>query len=216
MSVRATGEPGRLPLRPVSHAFFARPSLLVARDLLGCILVRDSAEGRTTGMIVETEAYGMDDPGSHAFRGRTQRNAPMFEGPGRAYVYFSYGMHWMLNAVTDRDGHPGAVLIRAAEPLDGIELMRARRASSAKAPRRLADRDLARGPGRLAQAFAIGADMNRVDLTRPPLYVCMGERFPEEAVGSGPRIGLGAAQDGRTWRFWVRGNPNVSGPGEKG
>jgi len=203
-------------LRPVARSFFARPVLDVARDLIGCVLVHDSADGRVAGSIVETEAYGVDDPGSHAFRGPTPRNAPMFEAPGRAYVYFTYGMHWCFNAVTDRTGVPGAVLIRAVEPIEGIDLMRARRLSGAKSPRRgVRLRDLARGPARLTQAFGIGPEHNRTDLTRPPLFIGMGERFPDDAVRATPRIGLGAAQDGRRWRFVVSGSSYASGPSSR-
>ena len=192
-----------LPLRPLARAFFARPVIEVARDLLGCILVHDSPQGRTTGMIVETEAYAADDPASHAYRGRTERNAPMFEDPGHAYVYFTYGMHFCLNAVTDRNGHASAVLIRAVEPLEGTELMRARRGA-------VRERDLARGPGRLTQAFGIAREQNRADLTKPPLMICAGERLPYTAARATPRIGLGALQDGRLWRFAVKDSPWVS------
>lgn len=195
-----------LPLRPVARAFFARPVLEVARDLLGCVLVRESAEGRVAGVIVETEAYSESDPGSHAFRGRTARNAPMFEAPGRAYVYFTYGMHFCVNVVTDADGHAGAVLLRAVEPIEGADVMRARRGGE-----KVRDRDVARGPARLTQAFAIGREQNRADLTLPPLYICAGERLPVRSVRATPRIGLGRAQDGRRWRFVVHGSPWVSG-----
>jgi len=192
-----------LPLRPLARAFFARPSLEVARDLIGCLLVHDALDGRTVGAIVETEAYGAADPGSHAYRGMTPRNSPMFEQPGFAYVYFTYGMHFCFNAVTDRDGTAGAVLIRAVEPLEGLELMRERRGG-------IRDRDLARGPGRLTQAFGIGREQNRDDLTAPPLYLCPGERLPYRMIESTARIGLGASQDGRRWRFAVRNSPWVS------
>ena len=193
---RATAADGsRLPLRPLVRSFFARSTLVVARDLIGCLLVHDSPEGRIVGRIVEAEAYMHDDPGSHANRGQTPRNSPMFEEPGRAYVYFTYGMHFCLNAVSHAPGVPGAVLIRAVEPLVGADLMRARRG------RAIRDRDLARGPGRLTQAFGLGREHNRLDLTRKPLYICAGERYPEEAVKAGPRIGLGSTQDGREWRF---------------
>jgi len=192
-----------LPLRPLARRFFARPVLEVARDLIGCLLVHGSPDGRCVGAIVETEAYGEDDPGSHAFRGETARNAPMFEEPGHAYVYFTYGMHWCLNAVTGEAGVPGAVLIRAVGPVEGVEVMRARRGG-------IRDRDLARGPGRLTKAFGIDGEHNRTDLTRSPLTICAGERYPHEAVVSTPRIGLGRAQDGRRWRFAVRGSPWVS------
>lgn len=205
--------PSSVPLRPVARAFFARPVLDVARDMIGCVLVHDAPDGLVAGRIVETEAYGTDDPGSHSASGPTPRNAPMFEAPGRAYVYFTYGMHWCLNAVTDRMGVPGAVLIRAAEPLDGIALMSARRASGPKSPsRKLAGRDLARGPARLTQAFGVGPHHNRADLTRPPLYVAMGERYPDEIIVTSPRIGLGARQDGRRWRYALKGSPYVSSP----
>ncbi len=195
---------GSLPLRPLVRSFFARSTLVVARDLIGCILVHDAPEGRTVGKIVEAEAYSHADPGSHAFRGRTPRNAPMFEDPGFAYVYLTYGMHFCLNAVAHTPGGPGAVLIRAVEPLEGLELMRRRRGSAVR------DRDIARGPGRLTQAFGLSRQHNRFDLTRAPLYIGAGERYPEEAVTAGPRIGLGITQDGRPWRFRVEGSPWVS------
>ena len=194
-----------LPYRPLARAFFLRPVLEVARDLIGCILVHDTADGRTAGMIVEAEAYASDDPASHAYRGRTERNAPMFEDPGYAYVYFTYGMHHCLNAVTDRAGLAAAVLIRAVEPIEGIELMRARRGA-------MRDRDLARGPGRLTQAFGITRAQNRSDLTTPPLMICPGERLPFRGVVATPRIGLGTLQDGRKWRFAIADDPWVSGP----
>ena len=192
-----------LPLRPLARAFFARPVLEVARDVLGCILVHETDEGRTSGMIVEAEAYGPDDPASHAYRGPTDRNAPMFEDPGYAYVYFTYGMHFCLNAVTDRHGQPSAVLIRAVQPLEGIELMRARRGP-------VRDRDLARGPGRLTQAFGIAREQNRSDLTQPPLMICAGERLPYNGARATPRIGLGTLQDGRLWRFVIKDSPWAS------
>ena len=201
--MKAPAEGVALPLRPLARAFFTRPVVEVARDMLGCILVHDAPEGRTSGTIVEAEAYAADDPASHAYRGRTERNAPMFEDPGHAYVYFTYGMHFCLNAVTDRDGHASAVLIRAVQPLEGIELMRARRGA-------VRDRDLARGPGRLTQAFGIAREQNRADLTKPPLMICAGERLPYTSAHATPRIGLGALQDGRLWRFAVKDSPWVS------
>jgi DNA-3-methyladenine glycosylase len=192
-------------LQPVAQAFFARPVLVVARDLLGAILVHHTPDGVIAGAIVEAEAYAQDDPGSHASRGETPRNKPMFEESGRAYVYLTYGMHHCLNAVTDQRGVAGAVLIRAVEPLHGIDLMRARRDS-------VAQRDLARGPGRLTKAFGIDLSHNRADLSAPPLMIAPGERLADGAVVRTPRIGLGRTQDGRRWRFAVRGSSWVSGP----
>lgn len=198
-----TKDGSRLPLRPLVRSFFERSTLEVARDLIGCLLVHDSQDGRTVGRIVEAEAYMQDDPGSHASKGQTPRNSPMFEEPGRAYVYFTYGMHFCLCAVAHTPGIPGAVLIRAVEPVEGIELMQLRRGG-------IRDRDLARGPGRLTQSFGLNREHNRLELTRPPLLICAGERLPEEAVARGPRIGLGTTQDGRPWRFSVIGSPWVS------
>lgn len=189
--------------RGLARRFFARPALEVARDLLGRVLVHDTPEGRCTGIVVETEAYGRGDPGSHAFRGMTPRNAPMFEEPGHAYVYFTYGMHYCFNVVTDPSGIAGAVLVRAVEPSLGIDLMRARRGG-------VRDRDLARGPARLTQAFAIGRAQNRADLTRGPLRIVGGRPAADETVAASPRIGLGTHQDGRAWRFSVEGSPWVS------
>ncbi|MBI4729192.1 MAG: DNA-3-methyladenine glycosylase [Acidobacteria bacterium] len=188
---------------PRARSFFERPALEVARDLLGDLLVHEVDGLRLAGRIVETEAYGQDDPGSHAFRGMTPRSAPMFEEPGHAYVYFTYGMHFCLNVVTDPAGVAGAVLLRAVEPLEGLEAMRRRRGL-------IRDRDLARGPGRLTQAFGISRSHNRADVTVLPLFVGEGSPVPEAAVEATPRIGLGPAQDGRPWRFVVLGSPWVS------
>lgn len=204
MTVAASLDGSRFPLRPLVRSFFGRSTLEVARDLIGCLLVHDAPEGRTVGRIVEAEAYGNEDPGSHANRGQTPRNAPMFEEPGRAYVYFTYGMHFCLCPVAHTPGVAGAVLIRAVEPIEGLDLMRLRRGAAIR------DRDLARGPGRLTQAFGLNRAHNRLEMTKPPLYLCAGERLPEEAIAKGPRIGLGDTQDGRPWRFFVVGSPWVS------
>jgi DNA-3-methyladenine glycosylase len=193
-----------LSLRPLARAFFARPAVEVARDLIGCQLVHEVRRARLVGTIVEAEAYAQDDPGSHSNRGMTPRNEPMFGKPGFAYVYFTYGMHFCMNVVTDAPGRGSAVLLRAVEPVEGIEAMRRNRAGIAR------DRDIARGPGRLTQAFGIAVKHNRADLTKPPLYVSAGERYPHEGVIATPRIGLGARQDGRAWRFAVKDSPWVS------
>jgi DNA-3-methyladenine glycosylase len=192
---------------PLSPSFYERSAEEVARDLLGAVLVSEVAGERAAGRIVETEAYtGPEDPASHAAEriGRTARNAAMFGPAGIAYVYRIYGLHWCLNAVTGPAGHPAAVLIRAIEPLAGIDVMRKRRGIG------VGDRDLARGPGRLAQALGITGVLNEHPLDRPPLLIAEGAPVPPADIVAGPRIGVTRAHD---WplRFYLRDNPWVSG-----
>ena len=201
--------------RPLPPRFYARPSELVARGLLGQLLVTTVDDRRASGRIVETEAYtGPNDPASHAAEriGRTRRNASMYGSPGIAYVYRSYGAHWCLNAVTDEADHPAAVLIRAIEPIDGLDVMRARRAAGArmKAVRtRVPDRLLGSGPGRLTQALGIDGGLDGHRLDRTPLLILEGESPADAEVVVGPRIGISRAAD---WplRFHVRGSRFVS------
>src|SRR4051812_27901659 len=156
-------------VRVLAHSFYARPTLKVATDLLGKVLVHRTRDGLTSGVIVETEAYiGEDDPACHASFGRTARNEPLFGPPGFAYVYLNYGVHYLVNAVTEADGYPGAVLIRALQPLDGIALMRKRRAAKG---REIDERNLCRGPGNLTRALGIGLKDNRLDLTDSSLVI---------------------------------------------
>jgi DNA-3-methyladenine glycosylase len=181
----------------------------VARELLGALLETVVHGVTTLGRIVETEAYvGPHDAASHAAQriGRTARNEAMYGAPGTAYVYRIYGVHWCLNAVTDRMGFPAAVLIRAVEPMRGLDVMRSRRA---RAGRELRDRDLARGPGRLAQAFAVTGALDGHDLGQPPLRILVGGALPAGDVVAGPRVGITRAVD---WplRFCVRGSPWLS------
>lgn len=187
----------------LAPAFLRRPADRVARDLLGARLV-SSVEGlRTAGMVVETEAYtGPEDPASHAARriGRTRRNRSMFGPAGRAYVYRSYGIHWCVNVVTGREDEPAAVLIRALEPLEGVETMEERRGR---------DRDLCSGPGRLCQALGITGALDGHDLSRPPLRILAGREVPDERVGRSGRVGVSRAQD-RLLRFYVLDHPSVS------
>jgi DNA-3-methyladenine glycosylase len=181
--------------------FYRRPVLEVARDLLGAVVVHGDVAVRLT----EVEAYaGGVDPASHAFRGPTARNAVMFGPAGHAYVYFTYGMHFCMNLVCGDAGHASAVLLRAGEVVDGLELARERRGTAT-------DRDLARGPARLTVALGVGRDLNGADVTRrsSPLNVLRGSAVQDDLVRSGPRVGVNAAAD-LPWRLWIDGEPTVS------
>ncbi len=192
----------------LERAFYARPTLAVARGLLGQTLVRFWKGKRLGGRIVETEAYiGEGDTACHAASGLTPRNQAMFGPPGRAYVYFTYGMHWMLNVVTEPESFPAAVLIRAVEPVEGIDAIRRRR-------RGRPDRELTSGPARLCAAFAIDRAINGADLVDgQELTIEVGPSPAADAIASGPRVGIdyAALQDrSAPWRFWIDGNPWVS------
>ncbi|OFZ01222.1 MAG: 3-methyladenine DNA glycosylase [Bdellovibrionales bacterium GWC1_52_8] len=181
--------------------FYRRDTLRVAKELLGKILIVRTPAGVTAGRIVETEAYSEKDPASHSFRGHTPRSSVMFGEPGVAYVYFIYGMHEMLNFVTEPRGSAGAVLIRAVEPLYGEELMLRRRKSHSR-------RDLTSGPGKLASAFGIRMTHNTQKLTGPKLYV-YDDGFKPSRVATSPRIGISQAQK-KEWRFFIPENIFVS------
>jgi DNA-3-methyladenine glycosylase len=177
---------------------------VVARDLLGHLLVRTMEGVQVVARVVEVEAYQEDDPASHSFRGPTARTSVMFGPPGRLYVYFTYGMHHCMNVVTGDEGEGSAVLLRAAEPLEGLEAMRRLRGAT------VTDRLLCAGPGRLTQAFGIGLADNGMDLTSGlDLFVAEGSPVPEERVGVGPRVGISQARD-RPWRFVDLGSRFVS------
>jgi DNA-3-methyladenine glycosylase len=196
------------PGAPLPPSFYDRPTELVARELLGAVLVHHAPEGTTAGRIVETEAYlGDDDPACHAVVGRTQRTWWLFGPPGVAYVYRIYGAHWCFNAVTREEGHGSAVLVRALEPLEGIALMRARRARGGVAPRR--DTALASGPGKLCDALGITRALDGHPLAEPPLAILAGDAVPDERVAVGPRIGITRAAD---WplRWVVQDSPHLS------
>ncbi|NYI85403.1 DNA-3-methyladenine glycosylase [Saccharopolyspora hordei] len=180
--------------------------LWVARRLLGCELRSTSPEGEVGVRLVEVEAYrGMDDPASHCYRGRTERNAVMFGPAGHLYVYFVYGLHFCINVVCLTDGVPGAVLLRAGEITTGLELARSRRPAVRK------DVQLASGPARLAGVLGITREHNGLDLTDPdsPIRLFSGTPVAEDDVRSGPRVGVAAAMD-LPWRTWVDGSPAVS------
>jgi DNA-3-methyladenine glycosylase len=185
--------------------FYDRPTLDVARDLIGKILVHSRRGVRTSGVIVEVEAYiGESDPACHAAPGRTKRNAPLYGPPGFAYVYLNYGIHWLVNAVTEAEGSPAAVLIRALEPLDGIETMRRRR------KRRVSAHDLCRGPGNLTVAMGITRAQNTEDLCGTSLYIEDRGLPPPHEIEWGPRIGITVGTE-RAWRAFLRTHPAVSG-----
>ncbi|HET6728151.1 MAG TPA: DNA-3-methyladenine glycosylase [Jiangellaceae bacterium] len=185
----------------LGRAFFERPVLEVAPSVLGCVVVNGPVAVRLT----EVEAYdGAGDPGSHAFRGRTARNAVMFGPPGHVYVYFTYGMHWCANLVCGPTGTASAVLLRAGEVVTGLDVARSRRPSARS------DHELARGPARLATALGLGGHDNGADLcdAAAPLRLRPAAR-PAASVRTGPRVGLALAGD-RPWRFWLEGDPTVS------
>jgi DNA-3-methyladenine glycosylase len=193
--------------RPLPLRFYARDTVRVARDLLGRLLVSTVGGRRCVARIVETEAYvGPHDPACHAaFWRRTPRNEVLYGEPGLAYVYFTYGMHWCANVVTEREGYPAAVLLRALEPVSGIATMRRRRRLGSDGP------SLTAGPARLTEALGIDRRLNGHRLTTSPLWIAAGERVSPRSVVAGPRIGIRVAADWKL-RFYVRDNPFVSRP----
>lgn len=204
------------PALKLSRSFYDRPTLDVARDLLGKVLVHNRRGVLTSGVIVEVEAYiGESDPACHAAPGPTRRNEPLYGVPGHAYVYLNYGIHCLMNVVTESHGSPAAVLIRALDPLDGVGVMRQRRARAMKGRRSprdgsaLAQYELCRGPGNLTMAMGITLAENRLDL--------LGDRISVEDRGIhvgpiawGGRIGIRVGTE-HPWRAWVSGHPSVSG-----
>jgi len=222
------------------RAFFDRPVLSVAPALLGCVLAHETEDGLVAVMLAEVEAYrGESDPASHAFRGKTARNAVMYGEPGHAYVYFTYGMHFCVNLVCQPPGEAGAVLLRAGRVVEGADLAAVRRlagsgasvraagaraagvraagvraAGSGSGVRQVAERELARGPARLCQALGIARQQNGADVCDPagPLRVLAPAGFiglPAASVSAGPRVGVRLGAEA-DWRFWVAGDPAVS------
>jgi len=196
---------------PLPRAFYDRSTLLVAADLLGKVLVHRASGRVTAGRIVEAEAYiGEDDPACHAAPGRTRRNAPLYGPPGFAYVYLNYGIHFLFNVVTEAEGRPAAVLIRALEPLEGLELMRTRRAPDRKG-QDVPDHHLCRGPGSLTRAMGITLADNLADLSGARLYLeDRGGTLGPAAIAWSSRVGISVGSD-RLWRCYVRGSRAVSG-----
>ncbi len=186
----------------LTRAELAVDPLDAATLLLGCVLEAGEVQVRLT----EVEAYcGGDDPASHCYRGRTPRNEVMFGPAGHLYVYFVYGMHFCANVVSLTDGVPGAVLLRAGEVIEGVDLARSRR------PAARSDAELAKGPARLTGVLGLERGHNGVDLTDPasPVRLLAGDPVPPELIRTGPRVGVAAAMD-VPWRFWVDGSPSVS------
>ena len=189
-------------MRKLGAKFFGRGTLGAAKSLLGKYLVRVLRGVKISGRIVEVEAYGgKDDPGSHAFHRRTPRNEVMFGPPGRAYVYFCYGNHYLFNIVTEKEGKAGAVLIRALEPASGIRSMKKLRGVDDTLT-------LTNGPAKLTRALSIGKGQNRLALNGAELYLAVGkkQRFK---TARGPRIGIKHGLE-KKWRFWIKGNRYVS------
>jgi DNA-3-methyladenine glycosylase len=195
----------------LGREFYARPTLDVARDLIGHVLVHDTAAGAAAGVIVEVEAYiGESDPACHAAPGPTKRNAPLYAAPGFAYVYLNYGMHYLVNAVTEPAGSPAAVLIRALEPIEGEHLMRRRRArGTGRRAESFAAADLCRGPGNLTRALGISLRDNRKDLTRGPLRI-EDRGVSRRTLAWSRRIGINVGVE-REWRVFDAASPAVSG-----
>jgi DNA-3-methyladenine glycosylase len=208
--------------------FFARLSVAVAPELLGCVLEHETADGLVAVELTEVEAYtGATDPASHAYRGKTARNAVMFGPPGHAYVYFTYGMYFCVNLVCAANGSASAVLLRAGRVIAGEDLARARRTARTRPPRgvqgdgsprerTVSFRDLARGPGRLCLALDIDRSLDGTDVCAAdsPLRMRWPEagttdRSAEITVASGPRVGVSSAAE-VPWRFWIEGEPTVS------
>lgn len=188
-----------MPASPDLRTALSGPAPVVAPRLLGAVLSSGGVDLR----ITEVEAYGgADDHGSHAFRGRTARNATMFGPAGRMYCYFTYGMHVCANVVAGPEGEGTGVLIRAGEVIGGLDVARSRRPGAA-------DRDLARGPARLTRALGIQLDDDGTDLTDGPIRLTLGRRLRADAISTGPRVGLRAAAE-TPWRFWITGDRTVS------
>lgn len=184
--------------------FYAGDTIQIARSLLGKLMVHLSPDGCTSGIIVETEAYlSKDDPACHAARGKTKRNAAMFGPPGRAYVYFIYGNYYCFNVVTNIEGVGEAVLVRALQPLKGLELMQKRRGKLLKPAH------LANGPGKLCTAMGVTREHNTASLQGPALFITAGIKIQSTLIGSSGRIGIKQGQD-KPWRFFIKGNSFLS------
>ncbi len=193
--------------KKLPRSFYLRPTITVARELLGKRLVRKTGRATLIGKIVEVEAYlGTKDPASHAYRGLTRRNEVMFQEGGHLYVYFTYGMHYCCNVVTGEEGTAGAILIRAVEPIEGTLVMRKNRGSTTD---ETDYRILTNGPAKLCQAFGIGRKENGADLRGDVIYLTEGERISSSSIIATTRIGIKNAVEKR-WRFCIRDSAYIS------
>lgn len=199
--------------KPVPYGFFSKPTTEVAKKLLGSVLVHNSPEGKTSGRIVETEAYLYNDPSCHGFRGETPRNRAMFGPPGHAYIYFVYGMYYCFNVVTAPSGVGEAVLIRALEPVEGIWLMEKRRREAGKCPKKLDVASLTNGPGKLVIAMGMTREMNGASLISSRLKILPADSLspvPKKMpIVTTTRIGISTGNH-LPLRFYIKGNPFVS------
>ncbi len=188
-------------LRKLPRSFYLRPTLTVAEKLLGKYFVRVLPKGKLVGKIVEVEGYLPDDVASHSYRGQTKRNEVMFKQGGHLYVYFTYGMHFCANVVTEHEGVGAAVLLRGIEPIEGIDFMEKHRG--------LSGFNLTNGPAKICQAFSIGRKENGTDLTDSTIYITEGEEMTSNQVATSSRIGIRNGTE-KQWRFYIKDNPWVS------
>lgn len=197
-----------MPYKKLPRSFYLRPTLTVAKDLLGKFLVRRSGKQTLIGKIVEVEAYlGEKDPASHTYRGKTKRNEVMFKEGGHLYVYFTYGMHFCANVVTEKEGIGHAVLLRAIEPVEGIELMKKNRGFTTDKP----DKNLTNGPAKLCEALGIARNENGTDLLGVKIFITPGESILKKQIIQSTRIGIKKGVEKR-WRFYIKVNEFVSRP----
>ncbi|MFA6467943.1 MAG: DNA-3-methyladenine glycosylase [Bacteroidota bacterium] len=204
-------------MRTLPRSFYTRNTLIVAKELLGKILVRKIGKSQLAGIIVETEAYLHNDPASHSYRGITERTKVMFGNGGHLYVYFTYGMHHCANIVTQKEGRGEAVLLRAVEPIDGIDVMMKNRSgrNEINNDRHLSDtghlKNLTNGPAKLAQSFGLSRNESGTDLLENKIYLTEGIAVPKSQIISTTRIGINVATE-KKWRFYIKGNVCVSKP----
>lgn len=197
-----------MPYKKLPRSFYLRPTLTVAKNLLGKYFVRTLGKQTLVGKIVEVEAYlGKKDPASHTYRGKTKRNEVMFKKGGHLYVYFTYGMHFCANVVTEQEGIGHAVLLRAIEPVEGIDLMRKNRRFATDKP----EINLTNGPAKLCEAFGIARNENGTDLLGVKIFITPGKSILKKQIIQSTRIGIKKGIEKR-WRFYIKGNQFVSRP----